>query len=164
MAIAANLFFVIIFTLGVQRYGHFVQFRELSPDYFLILGVFYFSRGPHAHLILVSAFCGWMSDILSYHPWSLDACFFVLSHLFLDRLNLLKWGGRFFPHLVYVAILGALHVIWLHWINSPKPLEVLHLQTALNLLVTSLLFFIFTTLKAGWGLKPSADPYRILNA
>lgn len=164
MGVFLNMGFVTLFAFLVHRYGHWVEINGCCPDYFLIVALFFLTRGPHPHLILLTAYVGWMSDILSGHLWSLDACFMVLAHLVMDRLNLLSWLKSLWTYSLMLTLLGGGHLLWWKWLNQSHSLSQFGVQTGLNLISGFVMYFMFRGFRVGWGLRSSGDPYRILNA
>jgi hypothetical protein len=164
MGVFLNMGFTTLIALLIHRYGHWVEIDGCCPDYFLICALFFLTRGPHPHLILVTAYAGWISDILSGHSWSLDACFVVLVHLMMDRLNLLSWLKSIWSFLLMLTLLGGAHLLWWKWLGAGSHLSHFGTQMGLNLASGFVMYFMFRGFRVGWGLRSSGDPYRILNA
>lgn len=160
-----NLLFVGFLSWCVHRFGHHLEYRGASPDVFLILGLYYLSKGPSPHLILLTAACGWASDVLSGHAWSMDAAFLVMIHLVMDRLKFLGLIKNVFGFVACVVVTSCLHQLWWMWMLNVGSFSLWPAMMVSNLVFGFALWWISKGLRVGWGLRAGAqDPYRILNA
>ena len=129
-----------------------------------MVSLYLFSRSPYPHLILLTAATGWCSDLFGGHGWASDACFMVLIHLFMERMEWCKAHKSAWVFGLSLTIVGILHVLWSHWLNSQHFLNLLPWQIILNLCIGWPLFGIFKVFKLGWGIRRSSGEMSVLNA
>jgi hypothetical protein len=160
MFIIPHLIFLCLYSYAVERYGSYVEYNSIHPDFFLPVFVFLLSKSPYAHLVILVSIVGCFADIIQGNNWSQLTCLYVLVYLGMDRLRIAQKCSNYFAYSATIIGISILQPIWLRTTGvfhaEGEPME----HILFNFVFASLTYFIFRLIRLGWGIPKQQLAHR----
>ncbi|MBF0197516.1 MAG: hypothetical protein HQL32_07385 [Planctomycetes bacterium] len=164
MGYILNALFIVIYTLLVSRFGPYLEWNDIKPEFFLPLALIYFHHSNSTIVLLLVFTCGLCSDLLGGHQFTQQGLFFSALFLIIHKVQMTSFFNWCFIYLPTVFLLSCLNICW-EYLFAGHQLSFAIIFTSAFLTTTySLLLFYFAKLiRLGWYCQSQSVSLGVIN-